>query len=285
MPLKQPRRTFSLGSNFEITPREILLGIAALLVLVALGLVIANAISNNIQETNELYYTSLKVDNDPRLLAYGMKTNVGRSMSYGEFSAVQPVRFNELSGDYFYVEKLTERYTMHNRTVTTKVGKTNVTKVETYYTWDDIKREYQTTREFNFLQKTFETSQIEIPSSHDIALSNSTVSSAYQGWLNWGYIYEGGDFYSSVGDLRYSFSGVPKSFNATLFSNLSNNTITGVNRDRAQVFYERKIAEVLTDIENSGRATIIIFWVVYSIFIIGAIIGLFALENKWLEDK
>jgi hypothetical protein len=285
VPPKQPRKTFSLGS-IEITPREILLGIVALFVLVSLGLIIANAISSSIQETNELYYTSLKVDNDPNLLAYGMKTNVGRSMSYGEFSAVQPVRFNELSGDYFYVERLTERYTMHTRTVTTTDSKgKQTTRTETYYTWDDIKREYQTTNEFNFLQKTFKTSQIEIPSSRGISLSDSTVSSAYQGWVSWGYIYEGGDFYSSVGDLRYSYSGVPKGFNGTLFSNLANNTISGVNRDRAQVFYERNITEALDEIESSGRATIVIFWIVYSIFIVGAIIGLFALENKWLEDK
>lgn len=63
--------------DFTITKREILVSIIIVLILITLGLFISNAIENGIEEDNEKYYKSLKIDNNEETFKYAIDTNIG----------------------------------------------------------------------------------------------------------------------------------------------------------------------------------------------------------------
>lgn len=55
-----------------------------------------------------------------------MRTNAGNAFVYGDLKAVDTVTYPEIGGEYIYIEKVKERYTMHTRQVahtTTMNGK------------------------------------------------------------------------------------------------------------------------------------------------------------------
>ena len=63
--------------NFEITKREILVSVSIILILMTIGLFISNAIETGIEEKNEKYYKSLKIDNNEETFKYAIDTNIG----------------------------------------------------------------------------------------------------------------------------------------------------------------------------------------------------------------
>lgn len=254
--------------------------------MLSLGFMIASWISNSTQETNEKYFTSLKIDNDEPKMQYALKTSVGRSMVYGEITALTPVAFPELSGDYFYAEKHKERYTMHTRVVTTTDGKGHTTShTETYYTWDSAGSWWVGTQEFEMLGSIYPVSKINLPNAQWLDMNDGTVSEQYKSWASWGYLYENGDFWHSVGDIRYSFYVIPKKFFCTLFIDIKDKTFFGVDSNKAEMFYNMNISESIESVESRGEIEIIIFWIVWGMIIVGSVIALVVARNKWLEDK
>lgn len=125
--------------DFEITKREVLASIAIIAMLLIVGLGISDKISDKIADKNEKYNKAIKIESK-ELFDYGMRTDVGNAFVYGELKAVDPVTYPEINGEYMYVEKVKERYTMHTRTVTytTGSGKNRMThtRTEHYWTWD-----------------------------------------------------------------------------------------------------------------------------------------------------
>ncbi len=92
---------------------------------------------NGLGDNYAAYYTAVKINDDPVQFEYGMRTNIGNALVYGDLETVDPVTMSGLLNDYMYVEKVYEKYTMHTRTVTHTDGKGHTyTTVQTYYTWD-----------------------------------------------------------------------------------------------------------------------------------------------------
>ena len=64
----------------------------------------------------------------------------GNSLVEGKVKASGTVSFKEINGEYSYIEKIKEVYTMHTRTVCETVGsgenQHEVCHLETYWTWD-----------------------------------------------------------------------------------------------------------------------------------------------------
>jgi len=113
-------RGFNFG-NFEITKREILASISIIAVMVIIGILISTKISEHQMDKNEIYNKVIKIESQD-LFQYGMDTNVGTAFVYGDLKAVDTVTYPEIGGEYMYVEKVKERYTMHTRVVTYTTG-------------------------------------------------------------------------------------------------------------------------------------------------------------------
>lgn len=132
------RRSFDF-ENFEITKREILASISIVAVMLLIGILIAGKISDYHLDKNEKYNKAIKIESH-ELFEYGMRTNVGNAFVYGDLKAVDTVTYPEIGGEYMYIKKVKERYTMHTRRVShrkTVNGKTHTYyTTETYWTWE-----------------------------------------------------------------------------------------------------------------------------------------------------
>lgn len=244
--------------EFKITKREVLASITIFAVLFLIGLLISSKISESKMDKDEVYNKALKVTSAD-IFSYGMRTDVGNAFVYGDLSAVDPVTYPEIGGQYMYAEKITERYTRHTRQVahTRKVGKTTSTyyTTEVYWTWDEIDRDKVQCKKLLFCGSTFDSSLIPIPDDHYIKTVDRDIN------------------------LRDCFYGTDTKFTGTIFTNLKNNTIA-----KDTVFYKDKnIDQTIDDLESGGG--VIIFWVLWIIFIGLCIFGFYYLDNNWLEDE
>ena len=94
--------------NFKVTKRETLVAIAITLALIGLGIIISEAIKNNVNESNEKYYKALKINNDEEMFKYAIKTNVGYTLASGTIRAINGISIDELDGIYLSIKKVKE---------------------------------------------------------------------------------------------------------------------------------------------------------------------------------
>ena len=102
--------------NFEITAREIIASIVIIFIMLLIGVTISNKMQESRLDRNEIYNKAVKIETS-ELFQYGMRTNVGSAFVSGTLEAVDPVSYPEIEGEYLYLEKVKERYTMHTRQV------------------------------------------------------------------------------------------------------------------------------------------------------------------------
>lgn len=242
--------------EFTITKREILLSIAIIAVLLALGLWISDGITESQIDRNMVYDQSLRVDSTD-IFEYGMRTNVGNAFVYGDLKAVDTVSFPEIDGEYMTVRKIKERYTKHTRTVTktrTVNGKTQTyTEIETYWTWDEIDRETLRNERITFLNVEFERGKIEIPGMRYL------------------------DTIKESSKIRYQYYGTGTEFVGTIYTDLRDNTISD-----GSAFYENRTIDQTIEHLKVSVGTIG-FWIFWVFFMGGALYGFFYIDNHWLE--
>ena len=249
------RRGFNFD-GFTITKREIIASISIIAVMLLIGVLISSKISEHQMDKNEMYNKAVKIE-DGELFQYGMDTNVGNAFVYGDLEAVDTVTYPEIGGEYMYVEKIKERYTMHTRQVAhtrTVNGKTQTYyTTETYWTWDYAGSEDKTCKEISFLGHTFSSNKINLPSEEYIDT-----------------IYESSH-------VRYKYYGVSTEHTGTIFTDLRDKTIS----DNTRFYKNMTIDETVERLESGGG--LIIFWIVWIILIGLCVFGFYYIDNRWLE--
>lgn len=239
----------------EITKRELLACISIIAVMLMLGVWIGGGISEACADRNEVYNKAVKIESAD-LFEYGMRTNVGNAFVYGDLKAVDTVAYDEIGGEYMYVEKVEEHYRMHTRTVTrtrTVNGKPQTyTATETYWSWDVMDREDKTCKEISFLGVVFDSDKIRFPSDHYI----ETISGGYH--------------------VRYKYYGVDKEYVGTIFTELRDDTIS----DRTP-FYNCTIPNAIKQLQAIDWTAA--FWVFWIVLTGGCCYGFCYLDNRWLE--
>ncbi len=246
-------RGFDFG-DFEITKREILASIVIIAVMFILGFSISNKIAANEADANAEYQKAIHID-DTDMFKYGMETSVGNAFVYGNLEAVDSVTFDEIDGEYLYIEKTEEHYNRHTRTVTkTDSNGKKYTEEEVYYTWDYYDSWEKSVDNVSFCGVEFSKDKIDMPSSHYII----TIKESRK--------------------VRYVYYGIDTKYTGTIYTKLKDNTIS----DNSRFFKDTNIEDAL-NICTSGGATII-FWVVWIILIGIVVFGFYYLKNEWLED-
>jgi hypothetical protein len=241
-----------------ITKREVLFSIVIIALMLTIGFVLSDKINDNVLDKYKEYDTALQIDNDAEMFKYAMKTNLNNAFVYGELRAVDPVTYEEIGGEYSYIEKFEEHYTMHTRTVTktrTVNGKTQTyTEVETYWSWDVVDSQEKHSNIISFLGVNFDYGTIHFPNPNYI----TTLDGGYH--------------------VRFSYYGSPVYCNGTAFGRLHDNTISDV------VFYnELNITDTISELESGME--IVLFWVLWTVLIIGLVVWFYYKENNWLEDR
>lgn len=246
----------------EIKKREVLFSAIIVLVMIAVGFLISGAITEHMQREAEKYTTAVRIE-DATQFTYGMKTDVGNALVYGELQAKEPVTDPALEEEYLTIRKVREEYTMHTRTVTytDSNGKTR-TKKETYWTWDYAGSWDQGSEMVMFLGCEFETERLHLPEGDSIRTKDGST-----------YLYE-------RTYIRYYFTGLPSPFDATIHADLREGGIG----DGVEVFMNRTPEEVVEDQLNGQKIAVIIFWVVWLLLTGRSVLGFLYLENRWLDD-
>lgn len=236
----------------EITRREIIVSVAIICILFTLGLLTSDRINAALLNKYQEYNTAAQIDNDAELFEYALRTNIGNTFAYGDLVALDPISISDIDGSWAAINKDTERYTQHERTVTYRDsdGHTH-TRVETYWTWDLIWSDYWHCDRIAFLGHEFKYGDIPFP----------------------GYKY-----YTTIthGYIRYVYYVKDTEYVGTIYTNIDNHTINHTS------FVKN------TTIENAikkyeSRAPKIVFWIFWILLIAGAVYGFYYLENRWLE--
>ncbi len=242
--------------SFEITKRELLVSISILAVLLLIGLLISEKISEYQMDLNEKYSKAVKIETQ-ELFEYGMQTNIGNAFVYGELKAVDSVTYPEIGGEYMYIKKVKEQYTSHVRQVpyvTTVNGKTRTyftTKIQ--HTWDEVKTEELQCSQISFQGVVFPVYKIQMPEKTYI----TTVQESSK--------------------IRYQYYGVRVKFTGTIFTELKDNTIS----DKTMFYNGRSIESTIERLEINYL--IVLFWIVWSMFIFCCIFMFYYVDNRWLE--
>lgn len=250
--------------DFVITKREILISIAITLCLTGIGILISSGIENGINENNEKYYKSLKINNDTEMFKYAIKTNVGYVLASGNVQAIEGVSVNDIDGTYFEINKKKEKYTKHTRQVehTKSVSDGNGGyKTETYYTteeywsWDYAGEETFHIEKFKFLDVEFYYNTIKF--------NNRRYKETKQT-----------DYYT-----RYEYYVIPMEFTGTLFTYINENQI-----NQNEFSLNTTIQDIIKSKEESVEVANCVFWILWIIFIVIVDLAYVSLENKYLND-
>lgn len=242
----------------RITKREVLFSVVIICAMLIIGIIISGNINDNVMEKQQEYITALQINDDKDLFEYGMRTNVGNAFVYGELKAVDTVTFDEIGGEYSYVEKVKEKYTRHTRTVTktrTVNGKTQTyTETEVYWTWDRVDRWDKHSEKLTFLDVEFDYGTINFPSSDYIC----TIKESNR--------------------IRYKYYGDPIYSIGTIYTNLKDGTIP-----KSTMYHNCTIEEAL-EIKTSDFG-IVFFWICWVFLTGGVVYGFYYIDNWWLEDN
>lgn len=240
----------------EITKREILASISIVAVMILIGILISGKISEYQMDKNEKYNKAVKIESQ-EMFQYGMDTNVGNAFVYGDLKAVDTVTYPEISGEYMYVEKVKERYTMHTRQVAhtrTVNGKSKTYyTTETYWTWDRVGSEDIKCKEISFCDIVFPSNKIELPETDYI------------------------DTIKESSDIRYKYYGVGTKYTGTIFTDLRDKTIS----DNSNFYNNSTIDETIEYLESSVGT--VLFWIFWVILIGLVVFGFYYLDNRWLD--
>lgn len=248
----QRHRGYSTNS-FRITRREILMSIPIIAILFLVGMWISGIIESYIDDKNAEYYSAVQIT-EPDIFQFNMQTNVGNAFVYGVLEAVDTVSYPDIQGEFMSLRKVTERYTMHTRVVTTTDSKgRSHTRTEVYYSWDNIGEEEKHSEKLEFMGSEFDISKFNIP-------TQDYIDTVYESHT-----------------VRYKFYGSATKYTGTVYTELRNGTISESSK-----FYESmNIDETIK--QCTSNAWIYVFWVFWVIFMVAAVVGFYAIDNKWLE--
>ena len=237
-----------------ITKREVIASFVIIAFMMIIGFFISDNITDWQNEQNTKYQKALHIENNKDMFQYGMDTNVGNAFVYGDLTALDPVSYDEIDGEYMYIEKVKEQYTKHTRQVSYTVdGKTRY-RTETYWTWDWVGSEDKKCKNINFCGVTFNSNKIDMPSQHLI------------------------DTIKESSHIRYKYYGISTSHTGTIFTKLADNTIS----DNTTFYKNESIDDVLKDKTTGGWN--ILFWTVWIVLTGILVFGFYYLDNRWLNS-
>ena len=235
-----------------ITRREIIASIAIICILFTIGLFISGRIDVALLNKYQEYNTAIQIDNDSELFEYALRTNVGNTFAYGNLIALDPVSIKDINGEYAAIEKETQRYTRHSRTVTYRDSEGHThSKTEYYWTWDTVWTDYWHCNRISFLNHEFNYKDIPFP----------------------GYSY-----YTTLtyGHTRYIYYVKYTEYVGTIYTNINNHTI-----NHTSFIEDSSIEDTIKKYESGWQK--ILFWIFWSLLIIGAVVCFYYFENRWLE--
>lgn len=248
-----------------IKKREVLFSAIIVFVMLLVGLFVSDAILQSAISKSEDYRTATIIENEDQFL-YGMQTNFGHSLVYGEVSSDSFVTYDEIGSGFIYIEKHKEHYTRHTRTVTrTDSNGKKHTETEVYYSWDHVWSDSRHVDNITFMGETFQYDAIDLPVER-LNLDSISVGNRMN------YIYEGHDD-------RYYYNVTPLKITGTIFTSLRDNTINNTS----ELYRDMNPQEVISHMESNETVYTVVFWIIWILLSGGLVVAFLYFDNKWLD--
>ena len=186
-----------------------------------------------------------------------MRTNIGNAFVAGTLKAVDPISLPEIGGEYSYIRKVKEEYTMHEMVVTDydEDGEVIGNHIETYYTWDEVGHEDHACSKITFLDNEFDYGTIPFPAREYL----TTIKESNK--------------------VRYLYYVCETEYSGTIYAKLADETISD-----AKFIDEKGVNEAFEYMCSSSIVITIVFWILWVIMIGAAVYGFCYLDNRWIED-
>lgn len=257
---KSSRRIVLLDCiDWELTLREAIFAFFIVGSMIALGFLIAGKIEQHVHNEQLKYRRAVQIDKDPNQFSWALRTDVGDAFIEGHLKTLDPVSHDLLEGKWMKLSAAHQKYQMHTRTVTytttdSKGRAHTKTRVETYWSWDTYETESFSASQAEFLGEKIYLDDLDICGAWR---DEKVVKTGYH--------------------KRVVFSMLPTDYDGTMFTTIKNKRISKgtpfwVGRDIAEA-YKCCIASY----------SVSIFWIVWIVVTIGAVVGFFVLDNDWLE--
>ena len=238
--------------------------------MLTIGFMISDNISNSITDGSTVYQTTTQV-NDNGSFAYAVETNVGNTLAEGNIIAQGTVSFDEVIGEFAYIEKVEEEYRRHTKEVCRSYKGKQICHTETYWTWDEVESQKKECDKFTFydyeLNKAKTLDQLSVNRlklNEDNVESNMTMQNDY--------------LYENL-HKRYYYKVIDKDLTTTLFIHLDETN----DWTDFKLFKNKTIEQVIENEKNAIKIDLIFFWIIYIIFIFIVIIGFCYFDNEYLE--
>lgn len=248
------KRKYWYLNGYRVTFRELLASITVIAVMIIIGFVIADKITASQTEKNAEYYNAIHIK-DEEMFRYCMNTSVGNAFVYGDLEAVDTVTYEEIGGEWLYIEKVEEHYNMHTRTVTKTVNGKQKTSTEIYWSWDYAGSEDLHSKEIRFLGVEMDYSKIERPATDYI------------------------DTISKSGVVRFKYYGCSPKSTGTIYADLRDGTIS----DQARYWEGMDIEQAVE--AATAEYGIWLFWMIWMVLTGAVVYGFVTMDNRWLEDR
>jgi hypothetical protein len=236
-----------------------------------LGLIIKHLIDDAGYETAKLYNTAVQADSTDRF-NYAVDSRQGNVLASGIFTAKTPVSMPNVSGEYFSIERIKERYTQHTQTYECGTTEVPQTCTRTYYTWD---------------YRGSEDTQAAVLSLHDREYPSEIFSVSGTRRLDCdvmqlnckrGYEYENTGWFTSEGDLRWYYRVKDTSFFGTILVDTAEGTLKPISGGKIRIL-EIDIPTAVEQVNKIYNGTIFfIVWLLIAVIVSIVFIKLHIIE-------
>lgn len=247
------------GKGWDLTLRELVFSVFIVGVMVLVGFFISEVVERKVNDSNLRYnQAAALLTNDQ--FKYALDTDVGHVFANGRLVADSPVKNEHLAGEYLSVYVEHQQYRMHTRrvahTVTDSKGRSHTKyRTETHWSWDTM----------------------SCSSSHSPTVTYCGVKFPYN---KFGYSWIGSDTtrHSTGFHARDVVTVVPKTFIASVFGEAKSRTLVGDGLTLAPMSIEAYRKDLTTS------HALAIFWIIWGIVTVFALVGFYVVKNDWLED-
>lgn len=233
-----------------------------------LGLFIKSLIDESGYERAKLFNTAIQADSTESF-NYSVDSKQGNVLTSGTFTVKESVEHEDIVGEYSLIQITQEEYTRHTRTYQCGTEESPRTCTETYYTWDYDNGE-------NKQSDTLILHDREYPSQlFALTTTNRLGCESIKENCKSGYRYERIGWFTSEGDLRWSYAVRPTTFWATILVDTQNGILEPINDNQVKLMQGSIKDEVIK--ANKVIAGTIFIWIWFILSIIGA---LFIIKNQ-----
>jgi hypothetical protein len=260
-PNKKDRIVLYEDMDFEITLREVLFSLLILGIFSFLGFLVHSWIDKKVDDATLKYRQAVAIES-PEEFRHAMDTDVGHAFVRGKLEAVTPVTNKLVDGEYLRIEVRHQKYQMHTRVVTyttydSKGRPHTHHRTETYWSWDTKWTFTTNSPMVRFCGQEFKYNKF----NYGCAREEETVV--------------GGGLFRNERDLVYT---TKDGFTGTIIADLRDKGFKGT-ADMVSANIE-KYRERLVDC----AWPYVLFWVIWIILTVGAIVMFYIIDNEWLED-